>query len=110
MKCSTSIMLADLLPGSSQRVVVNGRELCLFHLSDGVFATDNLCTHQRASLAQGDILEDSVVECLRHGSRFAIRTGENRSLPATTPLATYPVTIEDGMIYVDIEENHRRNP
>lgn len=95
--------LLELPKGAKKRVVVQGREICLFHLSDGIYATDDVCTHERASLAAGELTHDSIIECPRHGSRFDIRTGENRSLPAVIPLQTYPVTITDDTIFIDIE-------
>jgi len=94
--------LSELPMGAKKRVVVHGREICLYHLSDGIYATDDVCTHERASLAAGELVRDSIIECPRHGSRFDIRTGENRSLPAVIPLQTYPLTITDDIISLDI--------
>ena len=38
-----------------------------------------------------------------HGSRFDLRTGEPRELPATEPVPVYPVRIDGTDIYVDID-------
>ena len=103
MKRIAVCQLADLPLGAAKRVVADGRELCLFHLSDGIFATDNQCTHQRASLAAGHVLDDAVIECPRHGSRFDIRTGAGKSLPALTPLGTYRIDVVNGTIYLHLD-------
>jgi nitrite reductase/ring-hydroxylating ferredoxin subunit len=39
-------------------------------------------------------LEGCLLECWLHGSAFDVRTGEPQSLPALTPVATFPVTID----------------
>jgi len=45
------------------------------------------------------------VICPRHGSNFDLRTGVPLSLPAFEPVATYPVTVEDGMVMVEVDES-----
>jgi 3-phenylpropionate/trans-cinnamate dioxygenase ferredoxin subunit len=45
------------------------------------------------------------VECPRHGSEFDLRTGKPLSLPATKPVPTYEVAIEDGVVYLLWEES-----
>jgi len=47
---------------------------------------------------------DYQIECPRHGARFDIRTGAVTRLPATDPIPTYPVKIEDGLIYIEEPE------
>ena len=96
--------LSELPLGTKNRVVVGGTEICLYHLSDGIFATQNVCLHKQASLADGEILEDRIIECPRHGARFDIRSGEVKSLPAILPIKKYTVKVEDDMIYFDDEK------
>ena len=42
------------------------------------------------------------VECPRHGSRFDVRTGQVTGLPAVIPAKTYPVTIQNEDVYVEV--------
>jgi nitrite reductase/ring-hydroxylating ferredoxin subunit len=42
------------------------------------------------------------VICPRHGSAFDLATGTPRSLPATEPVATYPVRVADGTIVLEL--------
>ena len=47
---------------------------------------------------------DCTIECWLHGSRFDLRTGKPTGLPATAPIATFPVEVRDRLtdgIYVD---------
>jgi 3-phenylpropionate/trans-cinnamate dioxygenase ferredoxin component len=83
------------------RVEANGVPVCLARLASGeVFAISDLCSHEEIELSDGE-LDGEDVECPAHGSRFNVRTGEVSGLPAEDPVATYPVTIEDGKIIID---------
>jgi 3-phenylpropionate/trans-cinnamate dioxygenase ferredoxin subunit len=42
------------------------------------------------------------VICPRHGSHFDLATGRPLSLPATQPVETFPVLVEDGMVRVEV--------
>jgi 3-phenylpropionate/trans-cinnamate dioxygenase ferredoxin component len=65
-----------------------------------LFAIDDTCTHQDASLSEG-WLEDCMIECPLHASSFDLRTGKPTGPPAERPVCTYPVLIHDGVVYVD---------
>ena len=100
-KCLVA-MLTDLKESALKRVEVNGIPICLARLEDGeVFAISDTCSHEEVELSDGTLDED-VVECPAHGSCFDVRTGAVAGLPATEPVATYPVTVEDGEIFVEI--------
>lgn len=75
--------------------------VAVFRLADGFFATDDTCTHALSSLAEGYV-EDGTVECEFHFAKFDIRSGKALTPPAVTPLATYPVAVRDGIVYVDL--------
>jgi 3-phenylpropionate/trans-cinnamate dioxygenase ferredoxin subunit len=91
----------ELKPGGVQRVVVDGTPIAVFNLNGEYLALDDTCSHALASLSEG-FVEDEYVECPKHGSEFDLRTGEPRSLPATKPVATHPVTVTGDEIYVEV--------
>lgn len=94
--------LTALPRGEGLRVDRVDPPIAVFHTEDGeVFAIDDTCTHQDASLADG-WLEDCEVECPLHASRFDLRTGEVDAPPAKLPIRTHPVIITDGDIYVSV--------
>ena len=64
------------------------------------YALQDLCSHAAVSLSEGEI-ENCAVECWLHGSRFDLRTGKPTGLPATEPVATFPVEVRDDGVYVD---------
>ena len=74
--------------------------IAVFNLDGDFYATDDTCTHDKYSLADGYV-DDGVVECALHMAKFNIRTGKVLSPPATEDVATYDVKVEDGIVYVD---------
>ena len=64
-----------------------------------VWALDDTCTHEKASLAEGWV-EGGYVECPLHASRFCLKTGEVQGLPATRSTCPHRVEIHDGEIYL----------
>ena len=91
--------LADLPPGESTRVVAHV-PVAVFNADGELFAIDDTCTHQDASLSEG-WLEDCMIECPLHAASFDLRTGKPTGPPAKRPVRTYPVLVEDGVVYVD---------
>jgi len=80
----------------------NDKKIAIFHINNSFFATDNLCTHEEASLCDGYIDGDTV-ECPLHQAVYKISTGEVLEPPATKNLKTYQTKIIDGNIFVDLK-------
>jgi nitrite reductase/ring-hydroxylating ferredoxin subunit len=94
--------LSELPEEGALRVVLDGKPLCIARSQGEVFALSDICSHADVSLSEGDV-EDGTVECWLHGSRFDLRTGMPTGLPATKPVATYPVTVEGDDVLVKLE-------
>ncbi|WP_426504513.1 bifunctional 3-phenylpropionate/cinnamic acid dioxygenase ferredoxin subunit [Dactylosporangium sp. McL0621] len=95
--------LGALAPGAALRLDLPelNEPIALFRTEDGeVYAIDDTCTHQEASLSDG-WLEGCEVECPVHSSRFDLRTGAVDAPPAKTPVRTHKVEVRDGTIFVD---------
>ncbi|MCH8627989.1 bifunctional 3-phenylpropionate/cinnamic acid dioxygenase ferredoxin subunit [Arsenicicoccus piscis] len=97
--------LADLPAGEAKRVLVPPHPpIAVFHTEDGaVYALDDTCTHQDASLADGWV-EDCRVECPLHASTFDLRTGGVDQPPAKVGVRAHAVTVQDGTIYVELSD------
>lgn len=95
--------VADLAPGSVIRVQAAGRAIALYNLGGDFYATDEICTHAYASLADG-FIDGEAIECPLHGATFSIKTGAALTSPAVEPLATYPVLIEGEDILVGVPQ------
>lgn len=80
-----------------------GDGIAIFRDGDEVFALDDTCSHEKASLAEGWV-EDCEVECPLHSARFSLRTGEALCLPATQGVGTHRVEVRDGDVWVHVGE------
>ena len=94
--------LADFPEGRGVAVVAGGKRLAVFHIGDRFFAIDNVCTHNRMRLADGPV-QDLVVTCRTHNSRFNLETGAVVRGPARKPVKTYPVYLVGETIEVDVD-------
>ncbi len=96
---------AEIAPGTSVRVEVDGTPVCLVNLDGEFHALHDTCTHALEGLA-GGYIEDGKIECPRHGAFFSITTGEALTPPATLPLPTFPLEVRDGRVLVDPTPSH----
>jgi 3-phenylpropionate/trans-cinnamate dioxygenase ferredoxin component len=77
-----------------------GRNFAVYCSPDGqFFATDGLCSHEDAYLADGLVMDD-IIECPKHNGRFNYRTGKACRTPACIDLETYPAKVEDGRVFI----------
>ena len=93
--------LEDLWEGAGLEVQAGQRTLALFRVGDAVHATAAICTHGQARLCEG-FVEGHSVECPLHQGRFDLRSGAPLCEPVTEPLATYPVRVEQGRVWVAV--------
>jgi 3-phenylpropionate/trans-cinnamate dioxygenase ferredoxin component len=90
----------EVAKGSAISVEVDGIDIAVVHADDDQFyAVRDECSHASIPLSEGEI-DGCTLECWLHGSRFDLRTGEPTGLPAVEPVATFPVEVRDGDIYV----------
>ncbi|MFG3504876.1 bifunctional 3-phenylpropionate/cinnamic acid dioxygenase ferredoxin subunit [Streptomyces sp. NPDC047821] len=90
--------LEDLPEGESVRVGTTP-PIAVFNAGGELYAIDDTCSHQDASLSEGWV-EDCRVECPLHGASFDLRTGQPTCLPARRPVRTHQVVVADGVIHV----------
>ncbi len=95
----TVARVGEIPKGGRKIVRLDDQPVAIFHLDDGFYAIDDLCTHDGGPLAEGP-LAGEVIECPRHGARFNVKTGEVLCLPATAPVATYAIRVEGDDIKV----------
>jgi 3-phenylpropionate/trans-cinnamate dioxygenase ferredoxin subunit len=93
--------LDELASGEARRFEVGRHQLCVVRVGDDVYVIGDRCSHADYSLSEGEIYADErEIECWKHGSTFSLETGQPQSLPATQPVPTYRVRIEDGNVVV----------
>ena len=95
----------DELPPGARRVVLwEDLEIGVVNCGGDIVAIEDRCSHDDGDLMEGDVDTDTcTVECPRHGSVFDLRTGAPLNLPAYLPVDTFPVTVEDGLIKVEVD-------
>ena len=92
---------ADVAPGTAFKVEIDDLAFGVFNVAGEFFVTDDLCTHGPGSLSEGYI-DGDVVECNFHNGQFNIRTGEVVSPPCMVPVKTYPVTLIEGRVTIEL--------
>jgi len=92
--------IENLPPGESIRIR-GDVAVAVFNVDGDLFAIDDTCTHQDASLADG-YLDGHVVECPLHSSCFDLRTGLPTGPPAMRPVRTHRVNVVSGVIHVHL--------
>ncbi len=92
------IVAVEELDGSLG-VRVGEAPVAIFRTADGIFALDDICSHEYSRLSEGEV-EDGQVACAKHGSRFDLRTGDVTGFPATRPVRTWAVKAEGGWIWL----------
>jgi 3-phenylpropionate/trans-cinnamate dioxygenase ferredoxin subunit len=95
--------LDEVPEGTMHMVQVDGTDILLVHLGGRVRAFQGTCSHEYFELDKGFLTRDSLT-CALHLSRFDLDTGEALDPPAELPLVTWPVTVEDGTISVELPE------
>jgi 3-phenylpropionate/trans-cinnamate dioxygenase ferredoxin subunit len=97
--------LEDLPPGSMKLVTTGSVTIGVYNCSGRFYAIEDRCSHDDGPLCEGDWESEAcVVVCPRHGSRFDLESGIPMSLPAFAAVATYPVSVRDGVVVVEVPD------
>jgi 3-phenylpropionate/trans-cinnamate dioxygenase ferredoxin subunit len=94
----------DVARGKTLCLEVDGKEILLCHTAEGYFAVDNLCTHAAARLSEGKLKGHRIL-CPLHGAAFDVRDGSVLTRPASMPLASYPVQVDEEGIALLLDES-----
>ena len=94
----------DLPPGAMRLVEWEDLEIGVFNCAGTLLAIEDRCSHDDGPLAEGPFDADTcTVECPRHGSLFDLTTGRPMTLPAYEPVDTFPVSVQDGVIKIEVD-------
>jgi 3-phenylpropionate/trans-cinnamate dioxygenase ferredoxin subunit len=105
MSFERACALSEVSDDEALGVLIGSTAVAVARNGDEVFALQDLCSHAAVALSEGEVA-DCTIECWLHGSRFDLRTGKPTGLPATEPVATFPIEVRDGPsgadVYVDV--------
>lgn len=106
----------ELASGERRIVEFDRKSIGIFNVGGSHFAIRNACPHQGGPLCAGTVggtmlpsdpyryvygMEDRVIRCPWHGWEFDMETGRALFDPKRR-VKTYPVTVEDGALVIDI--------
>ena len=91
---------AEIAPGSGRTVAAGDLRIAVFNEDGFLFAIDDACPHQGASLGEG-LLHAGRVICPWHSWVFDIRTGQCPR-DSHEPVQTFGVRTVDGRIEVEV--------
>lgn len=97
------IAIADeVAEGDVKGVLAGEKQLAVFRIKGTYYVTSNICTHGNACLSDG-YLDGDRIECPLHQGLFHVPTGKALAPPATEPIRTYPVRLENGRIQTKLD-------
>jgi nitrite reductase/ring-hydroxylating ferredoxin subunit len=73
--------------------------IAVYHLEDGLYATDDRCSHGAARLSDGEV-EDGQIICPLHYGSFDIRTGKPAQLPCASAVKSYALVVEGDDVFL----------
>jgi nitrite reductase/ring-hydroxylating ferredoxin subunit len=93
--------LSALPSGSGRAFVVAGRRIALFNAGGRIFAIDDACPHEGASLAEG-ALDGTTVVCPWHAAEFDVTCGKVLCPPAAEDVGSFRVFVNGDSVEVEI--------
>lgn len=90
-----------LTAGVPRLVEVEGRRIVLVRAGDAVYALADACAHKGGPLSEGK-LSGTRLACPWHGWHYDVKTGQCVFPGRGASVASYPVSITDGEITVEL--------
>ena len=87
--------------GKMKKVASQGKEILIANVNGSFYAIGNICTHAGGDLSKGT-LEDNIVTCPKHKSKFDVTTGKVVSPPK---MGLFHPKIQDEQSYIVKIEN-----
>jgi nitrite reductase/ring-hydroxylating ferredoxin subunit len=88
--------------GEARAIKVAGIEpIAVFNIGGQFYATQDTCSHARASLAEG-FIEGHEVSCPVHDGRFDVRDGKPLCFPVTEPIKAFATELREGAVWADL--------
>ncbi len=91
----------DVKDGEMKPFDIENKQIMVVNNDGRFFAVDRICTHADADLSTGFLSGGNVI-CPLHLSAFNLANGQPTNPPATRPIKTYAVKIENNKIFVEV--------
>jgi nitrite reductase/ring-hydroxylating ferredoxin subunit len=86
---------------SGKVYTVEGKQIAVFRLEDGVYAVENMCPQCLKDMGKSPVVVEEAVTCPTHGWALDIVKGECPVAPEY-PFTTYPACVKNGRILIEI--------
>jgi anthranilate 1,2-dioxygenase ferredoxin component len=97
------LVAVDAFPATGiYAATINGWHILVSKVDGAFSAMNDRCTHAASPLSAGRIRQDQIM-CPKHGARFELKTGKCVG-GAHRDIRTFPVKIEDGIIWVEVPD------
>ncbi|RQH01212.1 Rieske 2Fe-2S domain-containing protein [Natrarchaeobius oligotrophus] len=103
-----AVSIAELENEGRKLVTVDGTPIAVFAHEGDVRAVNNRCPHMGFPLVEGTV-DDGILTCHWHHARFELSCGDTFD-PWADDVATYPVEVRDGTVYVDPNPPREASP
>lgn len=100
----TRVCKAETVPEGGMRLVIVDARLVILACPEGgddLKAFQGVCPHSNSPLSEADF-DGRVLTCPVHGWTWDLASGAPIQ-PQESGLAEYPVRVEDGSVYIDVE-------
>ena len=91
-----------LRSGAIIQMHIKGEKICVTRTAEGIFAFNDRCPHNGASLSMGTCSPKNEVICPIHRYSFDLKTGKATSGGACS-LKTYPLEFRSDGVYLGIK-------
>lgn len=98
----TIASVGDVPVGEGREYAAKGRIVAVFNVDGEYAAIDGICAHAGGPVAKGAV-NGSIVTCPWHGWQYDVKTGQH-CLTASICQRSFPVTVEDGKIMVELPD------
>jgi 3-phenylpropionate/trans-cinnamate dioxygenase ferredoxin subunit len=95
---------AQLKENFAQKWTVNNKTICLLLSNNVLYAFENKCPHNGASLIGAKCNQDINIVCPLHRYAFSLVDGKAVSNPCG-PLQVYKVVVENNGVFVEFEKS-----
>lgn len=93
----------DIPDGEPFQAVVDGHDaFAVYKVGEDVYVTQDRCTHAESSLSKEGLLEGHQIICGWHDAIFDVRTGKGIAGPCDVALRSYPTSIRDGDVFIEL--------
>jgi len=91
----------DVQENELKQFLLKENEILVINRNNRFYCFGARCTHAGAPLSEGE-LENGILKCPWHGSKFNIETGEVVRGPAKKQLRTYNSIVKDGHLFIEL--------